>query len=128
LQEAKEVFMSGIETTRTSVRIMSAMLAETKVNTVRLLSGFTPDVYATDRALELVASGMPFRDAYHHVKANLQELENCDPHQAISKKQHLGATAGLDFSIYSKRIAAAREFIENERKLTSGCYRKLMGN
>lgn len=127
LQEAKEVFMSGIETTRSSVRIMAAMLAETGVNEVKLLAGFTPDVYATDRALELVASGMPFRDAYHHVKANLNELENYDPHQAIAKKQHLGATAGLDFSFYITRISAAREFIENERKETAKAYSKLLG-
>jgi len=127
LQEAKEVFMSGIETTRSSVRIMAAMLAETKVNAEKMMAGFTPDVYATDRALELVASGMPFRDAYHHVKANLHELENYNPHQAIAKKQHLGSTAGLDFSFYSTRISAALEFIENERKEASKSYSKLLG-
>lgn len=127
LQEAKEVFMNGIETTRSSVRIMSAMLAETKVNEDKLVAGFTPDVFATDRALELVASGMPFRDAYHHVKSNLSELENQSPHLAIAKKQHLGATAGLDFSFYRSRIDAALEFIENERKETYKAYSKLMG-
>jgi len=127
LQEAKEVFMNGIETTRSSVRIMAAMLAETKINAEKLIAGFTPDVFATDRALELVATGMPFRDAYHHVKANLKELENYDPHLAIAKKQHVGATAGLNFSIYTDRINAAREFIENEQKITSKSYSKLLG-
>lgn len=127
LQEAKEVFMTGIGTTRASLRIMAAMLKDTKVNTSKLLAGFTPDVFATDRAIELVASGMPFRDAYHHVKANLSELQQYDPHEAIAKKTHLGATAGLDFSNYTKRLTAALDFIENEQKEAFRSYSKLLG-
>ena len=115
LQEAKEVFMSGIQTTRSSLRIMAAMLEQTKVNRERLIAGFSPDVFATDRALELVIGGMPFRDAYHHVKAHLDELQSCDPVEAIQRKQHLGATNGLDFDFYHTRILAVRDFIENER-------------
>jgi argininosuccinate lyase len=127
LQEAKELFMGGIGTTRSCVRIMAAMIAETTVNRDRLVGGFTPDVFATDRALELVASGMPFRDAYHHVKANLHELEACDPHQAIARKQHLGATAGLDFGHYTERIEAARTFVESELKEVHSARNRLLG-
>jgi len=127
LQEAKEVFMSGIAATRSCLKIMSPMIDGTTVNTERLLAGFTPDVFATDRAIELVVSGMPFRDAYHHVKSNLHELENYDPNAAIAKKIHLGATAGLDFSFYVKRISAGCSFIENEQKEICKSYTKLLG-
>jgi len=127
LQEAKEVFMNGLAVTRSCLRIMAAMLAETTVNEEKLLAGFTPDVFATDRALELVAAGMPFRDAYHHVKENLHELENSDPRKAIARKKHLGATAGLDFSLYADRIHAARSFVENEQAVTRKSYQSLMG-
>ena len=127
IQEAKEVFMNGLATTRSSLRVMAGMLAETGVNEEKLLAGFTPDVFATDRALELVASGMPFRDAYHHVKANLHELASYDPKQAIEQKKHLGATAGLDFSLYAERLDAAIDFIENERTASQKAYTKLLG-
>jgi len=127
LQEAKEIFMGGITTTRSCVRIMAGMLSETTVNEEKLVAGFTPDVFATDRALELVAAGMPFRDAYHHVKANLQELASKNPYHAIASKKHLGATAGLDFSFYSDRIASAIDFIENEQKDMHQSYSKLLG-
>lgn len=104
LQEAKEPFMDGLHITRSSLRIMSLLISGTTVNRDALLKGFTPDVFATDRALELVGEGMPFRDAYHHVKEHLGELETMDPAEAIAKKTHLGATAGLDFPLYKKRI------------------------
>ncbi len=126
LQEAKEVFMEGIGTTRASLRIMAAMMAETGVDEQRLRDGFSPDVFATDRALELVAGGMPFRDAYHHVKANLHELENMDPVDAIRRKSHLGGPAGLDFDGYETRLSAARDFVVQERAGISRAYSRLL--
>ncbi|HMO50296.1 MAG TPA: argininosuccinate lyase [Kiritimatiellia bacterium] len=127
LQEAKEVFMEGIHTTRSSLRIVTAMMTDTSVNAARLIQGFTPDVFATDRALELVSAGMPFRDAYHYVKENLHELESVDPHEAIARKKHLGATAGLDFAQYDQRLASARAFVENEQEEIRKVYTKLLG-
>ena len=127
IQEAKDVFMNGLATPRSSLRVMPGMLAETGINEERLVNGFTPDVFATDRALELVAAGMPFRDAYHHVKANLDELAAYDPREAIARKTHLGATAGLNFALYATRLDAAGAFIENERADAQKAYRKLLG-
>lgn len=98
LQEAKEPFMDGLASTRASLRILALLIQGLEVHEEALLKGFSPDVFATDRALELVGQGMPFRDAYHHVKENLDELEQMDPHNAIRRKTHLGATAGLDFN------------------------------
>ncbi|HMP89502.1 MAG TPA: argininosuccinate lyase [Kiritimatiellia bacterium] len=127
LQEAKEIFMAGISTTRSCLRIMDPLISSTSVNEEKLLAGFTPDVFATDRAIELVAGGMPFRDSYHHVKNNLDELRNSNPRKAIAMKKHLGGTAGLDFSFYEGRIEAGKSFIENERREISKIYKKLMG-
>ncbi|NNJ70861.1 MAG: argininosuccinate lyase [Kiritimatiellales bacterium] len=103
LQEAKELFMEGIATTRSCLRILAPMVAATEVNEQALLDGFSPDVFATDRALELVGEGMPFRDAYHHVKENLEELSSIDPSEAIKLKTHLGAPLGLDWNYFKER-------------------------
>lgn len=127
LQEAKEVFMSGIATTRASLRIMAAMMAETTANKEKLIAGFTPDVFATDRALELVAAGMPFRDAYHYVKNNLHELEAMDPHQAIARKKHLGATAGLDFKGLGRRVDTMLADTRKKSAVIDAAYAKLFG-
>ncbi|NLL83394.1 MAG: argininosuccinate lyase, partial [Lentisphaerae bacterium] len=97
LQETKELYLEGITTTRASLRILSKMTATLAINPTALRHAFTPGVFATDRALELVAGGMPFRDAYQHVRANLNELHNANPDTAIAAKTGLGNTAGLDF-------------------------------
>jgi argininosuccinate lyase len=127
IQEAKEPFMEGIETTRASLRIMAVLVEGLKVKREKLLAGFTPDVFATDYALELVAGGMPFRDAYHYVKEHLDELKSQDPYKAIAQKTHLGATAGMDFDLLRRRISGAENFVQEERKNFYGAISKLMG-
>ena len=127
LQEAKGPFMKGIHMTRASLRVMKRLMAGTGVNRKAVLAGFSPDVFATDRALELVAGGMPFRDAYHHVKQHLDELKQMNPYQAIARKTHLGATAGLDFPGMGARAAEAMKFAEEERRAFGKAVSRLMG-
>ncbi len=127
LQEAKEPFMDGFHIMRSSTRIMGALVEKLSVNRDALLKGFTPDVFATDRALELVAEGMPFRDAYHHVKENLAELENTDPVKAVAKKTHLGAPMGLDYAQYRKRIGTVQSIVQHNRNAFHEAVSKLLG-
>lgn len=127
LQEAKELFMEGIATTRASLRIMTPMIKDTKVNKQKLIDGFSPDVFATDRALELVGEGMPFRDAYHYIKENLHELDSIDPVEAIKLKTHLGAPLGLDWDYFKDRIGAVKETVREERKVFNKAVSKLLG-
>lgn len=127
LQEAKELFMEGVAATRASLRITTPMVKATKVNKQALIDGFTPDVFATDRALELVGEGMPFRDAYHYVKENLDELSSIDPVEAIQLKTHLGAPMGLDWDYFKDRTAAVKETVREERKRFNKAISKLLG-
>lgn len=127
LQEAKEPFMDGLNVTRASVRMMDRFVQALEVNEVALRSGFTPDVFATDRALELVGEGMPFRDAYHHVKDHLNELEQMNPDEAIAKKTHLGSTAGLDFAAYKERTLTWQNVVAQAESTYHKAVTKLLG-
>ncbi len=127
LQEAKEPFLDGLHITRASVRIMTRLVGGIAVNPDALLKGFTPEVFATDRALELVGEGMPFRDAYHHVKKHLHELENMDPHDALARKKHLGATAGLDFEAYEARLQAVSDAVQERQTAFHAAISRLLG-
>ncbi len=127
LQEAKELFMEGMATTRSCLRILAPMVAGTLVNEQKLVDGFSPDVFATDRALELVGEGMPFRDAYHYIKENLHELENIDPREAIRLKTHLGAPFGLDWDYFRDRSSAVVETVAEERRLFGEAISGLLG-
>lgn len=108
LQDTKEPFLEGLAVTRASVRILARCVEGLAVDEGRLRGAFDGGVFATDVALAKVAEGMPFRDAYHWVKAHLAELDSADPDEAIARKTHLGTTGGLDFGLYGERIREAR--------------------
>lgn len=127
VQETKEPFLRGFATTRASLAVMRAMVAGLRVNREALLAGFTPEVFATDYALELVGRGMAFRDAYHEVKKRLAELRQADPFAAIARKTHLGATAGLDFAGLQRRAAEAAGMIRDEQRACHRALSRLLG-
>ena len=127
LQETKGPFMEGISMTRGCLAILPQMIERMEVHREALLKGFTPGVFATDRALELVGQGMPFRDAYHYIKSNLGELETMDADDAVRKKTHLGAPMGLDFGWYESRIKAGYEWKQAEWSEHCRMVSKLMG-
>ena len=61
-----------------------------------------------------MARGVPFRDAYHQTKHNLASLEKQNPFEAIARKTHLGATAGLDFQGMGSRVKEVAGFVRDE--------------
>ena len=107
LQDAKLLYMKGLDTTRTTLRILAKLVAGLKLDAARCRAAFTPDVFATDVALRMVADGVPWRDAYHDVRDHLERLAEEDCDAAVAAKNHEGATAGIDREFYRGRIAAA---------------------
>lgn len=108
-QETKEPFMRGINTGLSCVKIMDLAVRKVKVNEENLRAGFIPEIYATDAALELVAQGMPFRDAYKEIGLNLGKLKAMDPGQVLMKKTHTGATGNLRLD---KALRAREELLK----------------
>lgn len=127
LQETKAPFMEGCELAISSLRIMQPLMAGLEVDADALRRAFGPEVFATDRALELVAGGMPFRDAYHAVKADLAGLEGRSPDEALAAKRHLGAPMGLDFAALEGRADEALRWAEEEWKHHRSCRDRLLG-
>ena len=127
VQETKQPLMSGLDTTRTSLRIMRRFVEGLSVDRNALLAGFTPDVFATDRALQLVSEGMPFRDAYHYVKEHLDELEGMDAQETVLKKKSLGAPGNLGLDVLKARASEASAWSRDEQKLYGRAWRKLLG-
>ena len=127
LQETKAPFMEGFELTISSVRILAPLMAGLEVDAEALRRGFGPEVFATDRALELVANGMPFRDAYNEVKNNLKQLGGQNPDAALAAKRHLGAPMGLDLAFLDGRAKDAAAWAEQEQKRFRTCRDSLLG-
>jgi argininosuccinate lyase len=127
LQDTKAPFLGGLQTTRASVRIMTLTADRLIVDAAALRAGFGPSVFAADRALALVAQGMPFRDAYRHVKENLDELAAADPRDAIGRRSHLGAPGGLDWAYFRERTRCIKRFAVRERRRYYAAISKLLG-
>ena len=115
LQDAKLLYMKGLETTRTTLRILAKVVAGLKFNPDACRAAFTPGVFATDVALKKVAQGTPWRDAYHDVRDQFaalyngrpSEVSNLDPDKQVALKKHEGTCMGIDHDLYQKRISAA---------------------
>ena len=118
LQETKAPFMEGLRLTRTTLQVLQPVMAALEVNEAALRAGFVPGVFATDRALELVAEGVAFRDAYDRVKAEPDALEGRDPVAAALSKTHEGAPGGLDFAALRDRADRTIGFVNAAQE----CY------
>lgn len=127
LQDTKEMLMDALDTTRTSLRILRRLVQGLTPNPEALRRAFTPGVFATDRALELVAGGMPFRDAYHQVRNHLEDLASMDPDEALAAKTHLGATAGLNFKAYQNTIQTKLTNVLHTQTTIQNTLSSLMG-
>ena len=125
LQETKEPYMEGFRTTRAALRILARLVGGIEVHEDRLRAGFSPSVFATDRALQLVAAGTPWRDAYHQVRDHLEDLESMDPDAAVAAKKHLGATNGIEFVLYGAQIGERRHELADERRRLASAEKKL---
>jgi argininosuccinate lyase len=65
LQEDKEALFDSVDTVRSALELFAAMLPEIRVNRDRMEAAANdPALLATDLAENLVAKGVPFRDAY----------------------------------------------------------------
>jgi len=92
-----------------------------------LRKGFIPEIYATDRALELVAEGTPFRDAYREVAAHLDDLAARDPVENLKSKTLQGGTGSLGLDDVGARAEAAAAWLEEVREPFETALAALMG-
>jgi len=127
VQETKEPLMNGMDTTESALRIMTRFIPALKVDRAALKKGFVPGVFAADRALALVAGGMPFREAYQHVKDHLDELSAADPDRALAAKISLGAPANIDFAALLERAKQASAWAADEQKSFNKTISRLLG-
>jgi len=126
LQDCKGLYMKGLSITRTTLRILAKVVSGMAIDENALRRGFVPGVFATDVALRKVAAGTPWREAYHQVRDNLEALSAEDPDAAVAAKTHAGATAGLDWELYSVRLAKLRDTVAARRAAFETCRRDLL--
>jgi argininosuccinate lyase len=126
-QETKGPFMRGIEATAASLTVMRLSIERLEVVEENLRKGFVPEVYATDRALELVLAGKPFRDAYREVAATLDSLPARDPVANLKSKKLQGGPGNLGLGMLTKRAEAAQRWLNSVRGPFQIALKALLG-
>ena len=126
-QETKGPFIRGVGATAASLSVMRISVERLEVVEANLRKGFLPEIYATDRALELVLEGKPFRDAYRYVGTHLDELSSRDPVKNLKSKKLQGGPGNLGLKEVSKRAAAAEKWLKSVREPFQKALRALLG-
>lgn len=115
-QETKRPLMHGLETTSSSLKVFSLILAELDVYKKTCIDAFTPELFATDQVLQLTREGVPFRDAYKQVAKDPHNVSETDPVANILSKNHQGATGNLGLTISYSKIREYQKWIAVESK------------
>jgi len=126
-QEGKEALLRSLAIAGDALAVCDLTFQKLRVNEERCVAAFSPDVFATDRALELAREGVPFRDAYRQVAQELDKLAARDPRQAIRARTHQGGTANLGLDLDRGRIEQHAGFVRSEREKMAQVRRKLLG-
>lgn len=108
LQEIKGPVMEAFELTQKTLKVLALVSAGLEPQPTAMAAAMSPELFATEKAYELVSQGVPFRQAYLEVKANLGDLKAVDPVRSIRSSRHLGATGNLQLGGLLERIRARR--------------------
>jgi argininosuccinate lyase len=91
----------GIE----ALSLVPALVRRMDFDRARMAAAITPDLYATDAAVELAVAGLPFRDAYRKVADGLNELAARKPEGSLAARVSPGATGKPMLDVLRARLA-----------------------
>jgi len=94
----------GIE----ALALLPALVSRMDFDRARMAAAITPDLYATDAAVELAVQGVPFRTAYRQVADSLGALAARTPEDSLAARVSPGATADPLFGVLRERLLALR--------------------
>lgn len=97
-------FFRGLD----GLAIVPALVRALEFDAPRMREAITPEMYATDRAVELARQGVPFRDAYLQAAKELGRQTERTPEQSLSERVSLGGMGNLGLDIIEARLAALR--------------------
>lgn len=115
-QDTKEPLLTAVKTTYQCIRVMDLTFSKLEVNEANLIAACTPELYATDRAIELVLSGKSFRDAYREIGGSIGDVESRDPVAAISDRVAQGTAGNLRLDLAEARSIRQRQETEQHMK------------
>jgi len=109
LQNTKAPLLRGLQQGCAVMELFPDLVGSLQFNEQALAKAIEPAMHATDRAMELAAAGLPFRDAYRTVMNEMPELAGRDASQSLNARVSPGACANLMLDELSRRLEQLRD-------------------
>lgn len=107
LQLTKGPTMRALDETLATARLVERVVAGMTFDRARMAAAVTPECFATDRAVELAVSGVPFREAYKKVAAEIAQLDQGDALASLAARTSYGSPGQLALADLAARLDSA---------------------
>ena len=109
LQASKAPTLRAFDRGLQGLALAPALIAALELDPARMRAAIDPALHATDRAIELAVAGVPFRDAYQQVAAEMHTtLQDRSPEHSLHARVSLGGAANLGLDRLDARLQAQR--------------------
>jgi argininosuccinate lyase len=125
-QETKGPFMAALDLTKECLQVCALYVQGLEPNEAQLRAACSPELFATDQAYALVSRGVPFRDAYRQISAQLHDLPPMDPTEQLRWRTHVGASGNLGLEETRAQVAAERAAVDRQRAGLEEVARRLL--
>lgn len=111
LQFTKPPLIRGLAAAIQALAIVPGLVHGLQLDFKRMRSAISPEMFATDAAVDLAAEGVPFRSAYRQVKDSLvgvdDDVRETAPEESLARRVSPGAAADLRLDEIRRRLARA---------------------
>ncbi len=104
LQFTKPPMIRGLTAALQAMAVVPGLVESLRFDAERMRRAITPEMYATDAAIELAAKGVPFRSAYRQVKEAAGEAGPRQPEDSLGQRNSPGASADLRLEDIGRRL------------------------
>lgn len=109
LQNTKGPVLRALHSGRRALSLVPDLVTELTFRPQKMEEAIDGPMHATDRAVELTAAGIPFRDAYRQVAGEMDELHDRDSKESIENRNSPGGCAALRLDVLQSRLRQLRE-------------------
>jgi argininosuccinate lyase len=107
LQATKAPVVRAFSRALQGARLVEQLVARLEFDAAAMKAAISPDMFATDRALELVVAGVPFRDAYKQAAAEIptRTAGDVDVDKSLAARVSLGGAGNVGLERLKQRLA-----------------------
>jgi len=126
LQLTKRPLIDSLDETIACLKAMQIVFAKLKVNKENCTKACTSEIFAADKANEMVLKGVPFREAYQKVASQLDSLEPTGHVSHLKSKKMHGAPGSLGLANLKRDIEGASKNALSKEKVFSNAMAGLL--